>query len=403
MAVLKNPSFLYKTDLGVFYFQRRIPEQFRNACSTLPRFVRLSLATKHIPVARRLARALAVMLDLRQKQYFKNEESFHHGMKLLQEYLSANINNTSLEQAEEFLFKFIDDSTPYDSNSLEQALKYHKSIQLEKGIDSNNLQLTHLTELIQSRFNSTIQDTSKSTGTSVPLDKAFQDFLMNKRMGWKETSGMEKSYREVYFPIFKELVGDVDTQSLTKKHTNEYIKLITLLPANKGKKAAYRNLRIKDFFTHDVKTSDLLSPISRKKYLTQIGTFLRWLKSNDYTSLDLDAPLANIKISKIRSVDQQAAYTSNDLKKLFNSKEYKFGLHRNASHFWVPLIAIYTGARLNEICQLSLKDVSQDKATRKWVFDFNENHLDDPKKSLKKPHHARLGILCIQTRLLQVP
>jgi len=114
MAVLKNPSFLYKTDQGVFYFQRRIPEQFRNACSTLPRFVRLSLATKHIPVARRLARALAVMLDLRQKQYFKDEESFHHGMKLLQEYLSANINNTSLEQAEEFLFKFIDDSTPYD-------------------------------------------------------------------------------------------------------------------------------------------------------------------------------------------------------------------------------------------------------------------------------------------------
>ena len=87
MAVLKNPSFLYKTDLGVFYFQRRIPEHFRNVCAKLPRFVRLSLATKHIPDARRLARALAVMLDIRQKQYFKDEESFHHGMKLLQEYL----------------------------------------------------------------------------------------------------------------------------------------------------------------------------------------------------------------------------------------------------------------------------------------------------------------------------
>ena len=114
------------------------------------------------------------------------------------------------------------------------------------------------------------------------------------------------------------------------------------------------------------------------------------MKSNDYTSLDLDAPLANIKITKSRSVDQQEAYTSNDLKKLFNSKEYKSGLHRTASQFWVPLIAIYTGARLNEICQLSLKDVFQDKATGKWVFDFNEDHLDDPKKSIKKPHHARL-------------
>ena len=390
MAVLKNPSFLYKSNLGVFYFQRRIPEQFRSACAKLPRFVRLSLATKHIPIARRLARALAVMLDIRQKQYFRDEESFHHGMKLLQEYLFANINNTTIEQAEEFLFKFIDDSTPYDANSLEQAFKYHRAMQVEKGIEPNNLQIQRLTELIETRFNSQNQNIPKSTGSSVTIDKAFDDFLMNKRMGWKKTSGMEHSYREVYFPIFKELVGNVETQSLTKSHTNEYINLINRLPANKSKKPQYRNLSIRDFLTYDVNPNDLLSPISKIKYLSQIGTFLRWLNSNDYTNLELDAPLKNIKIPRARSVDQQSSYTAKDLKKLFNSKEYLSGLHKSASHFWVPLVGIYTGARLNEICQLSLNDIYEDKETGRWVFDFNENHGDDPNKSLKKPHHARL-------------
>jgi integrase len=55
----------------------------------------------------------------------------------------------------------------------------------------------------------------------------------------------------------------------------------------------------------------------------------------------------------------------------------------------VPLIALYTGARLNEICQLSCKDVIEHVGTGRWVFDFNENN-DVPFKSLKRPHHERL-------------
>lgn len=381
----QNPSYLYQTSLGVFYFQRRVPETYLLKTPSLPRFVRLSLTTKHKRVARRLARALAVMLDIRQKQYFKDEESFHHGMKLLQEYLSANVNNLDLANAEEFFFKFIDDSSLYDITSLNQAIKYHNALQIEKGTDPFRLQISELSNLLSSQLN------QSNTGvTGITLEQAFDDFLRNKRSGWNDHGGMESAFKSSYFPVIKGVVGDIKTNEITKIHTNEIIKILQNLPSNKSKFAQYRDLSFKDFLTIQVPESHKISQITLRRYLGQIGAFFRWLKSNDYTSIDLDAPLKNIKVKVKRSVDQQPAYSKSDLKKLFNSKIYLQGSHKSPSHFWVPLIALYTGARLNEICQLSIADIYVEKSTNRWVFDINEDKNDDPLKSLKKPFHARL-------------
>lgn len=42
---------------------------------------------------------------------------------------------------------------------------------------------------------------------------------------------------------------------------------------------------------------------------------------------------------------------------LFNNDYYFYGQHRLNSHFWVPILALFTGARLNELCQLDRSDI----------------------------------------------
>jgi integrase len=42
--------------------------------------------------------------------------------------------------------------------------------------------------------------------------------------------------------------------------------------------------------------------------------------------------------------------------------------------FWTPIILLYTGARAEEICQLSLDDVKQ--VDDVWIFDINEDSED---------------------------
>lgn len=327
------------------------------------------------------------MMDLRAKQYFKDEESFHRAMKLFQQYLDARSRTSTLEQLQEEFFDHLDDVTDYETELLTRAASYFKSKQLELGIDPYADAIRQLTESIGKQV--LPQQTTKNA-ICITLDQAFSEFLMNSRSAWKETSGMEDAYREIYFPIFKELNGNITCDQLTKAHINEYIKLVQSLPANKTKNPLYRNLKLRDFLTTPARQVHRLSPITQKRYLEQINRFVKWLRNNDYTLLDLHLPFGNVKIKKARSIDQQAAYTCADIRKLFNSDQYTKGLHKEASHFWVPLIALYTGARLNEICQLSTLDIKHDKPTDRWVLDINEDQDDDLNKSLKKPFHARL-------------
>jgi integrase len=118
--------------------------------------------------------------------------------------------------------------------------------------------------------------------------------------------------------------------------------------------------------------------------------FLKWLKINDYTEIDLHLPLNSVKFAAVKANEQKEIFTKSDLKKIFNSDVYLKGLHKKPSHFWVPLIGIFSGARLNEICQLSITDIYIESTTDRWVIDINENLNDDPNKSLKKPFHKRL-------------
>lgn len=104
-----------------------------------------------------------------------------------------------------------------------------------------------------------------------------------------------------------------------------------------------------------------------------------------------------ININKIK--DQRSRirvpFSPDDLTKLFNSKNYLTGDHKTLAHFWVPLIGLLTGARLNEICQLRREDIIKDDLSGIWHFDFNDK---DEEKSIKT--HAGIRLVPIHDKLL---
>ncbi len=69
------------------------------------------------------------------------------------------------------------------------------------------------------------------------------------------------------------------------------------------------------------------------------------------------------------------------------------GLVRLESHKWGSLIGMFTGARLNEICQLEIADIQEDNGI--WVFNITDE--GDNKKRVKAdasrrkvPIHSKL-------------
>ena len=343
-------------------------------------------------MALKFARTIAFMWDQRAQQYFKSEEDFHRGMKLLQEYLAATSQYSSFEDISTHFLDLLDDTTDRETDLLDKASRLHKSKALDLGKNPYELQIDQLAAMLGPKLNAlqTISTGINATHISdVKLTVAFEDFLTVHRANWKEIGGSEKSYRQSYFPILLGVTGDINTNQITKAHINDLVKILLVYPANKNKIAKYKNLVVRDFLSTPADVGDRQQPYTTKKYKGNIGTFLRWLRTSDYTSIDLDAPLTSIKIKKSVATDDQSIFTPDDIRKLLNSKQYLQGLHKKASRFWVPLIGLYTGARLNEICQLGKGDICVEESTKRWVINFNENG-DVEKKSIKKPHHARL-------------
>ena len=72
-------------------------------------------------------------------------------------------------------------------------------------------------------------------------------------------------------------------------------------------------------------------------------------------------------------------FDKSDLTKIFSeSLEYGQDRHMRPQNFWIPLLALFTGARLEEICQLLVSDIKEVDGV--WCIDINEDH---PDKSVK--------------------
>jgi integrase len=91
--------------------------------------------------------------------------------------------------------------------------------------------------------------------------------------------------------------------------------------------------------------------------------------------------LIRTQLNKIPDHEKQEAFTRDELKMLFcKSPEYADDRTPEAHHFWIPLIALFTGARREEICQLYVSDLKKEKGICCLAI---QEEVDKPDKSVK--------------------
>lgn len=106
-----------------------------------------------------------------------------------------------------------------------------------------------------------------------------------------------------------------------------------------------------------------LAPKTVKKYVTQLSSALSYAR--DTLGLISINPALKVKRKKDRRKKHEirSAYTSIEATRLFlDLQSCKPFFYADAHHerYWVPLLLAYTGARVNEICQLRVDDVIVD-------------------------------------------
>lgn len=155
--------------------------------------------------------------------------------------------------------------------------------------------------------------------------------------------------------------------------------VILQLPPNRTRSAEWKNLSIKQILKK--KPEKTISARSANTYLDRISAVFEWAKVSGIISVN---PFVGLKVMISKKVsEQRKALEIEDLQELFDEKHFTQNEER-PSRYWIPIIAAYSGMRMEEIAQL----VRSDLQVIDGVLCFNIN--DDGEKKLKTLNSDRI-------------
>ncbi|TXE54128.1 site-specific integrase [Serratia ureilytica] len=238
---------------------------------------------------------------------------------------------------------------------------------------------------------------------SVKMSELCEKYIRYKR-GGKFTEKAENRVREG-FSLLVEVMGDPKLVKVDRDYLREYESLLRSIPARRDlAKIRYRINGIHELMVKARENGDpLVSDNTVRKYMRVIFEAFRWADGEGIfiksPANQFFAPVENEKMDQ----DFKADFTDEDLHAIFNRPWFKRGTvdrnsggrfhHYRAFHYWLPLIGFFTGARINELCQLYLDDIKQDAAGF-YFFEISNERVDQSLKTInsrrKIPLHPTL-------------
>ena len=189
-------------------------------------------------------------------------------------------------------------------------------------------------------------------------------------------------------PMLLEVIGNKPITELEQADIDGFFALLEKLPPQWNAECRKRNLTIRQLA--EINWPLCLAPKTFKHtYVACVRSFLTWAKSK-YKSFPTHPSVGSIEYGGDREAgeNQQRAFKPSELKRLFEGVEMQaFAADPAQAHmYWLPHIGLFTGARVNEICQLNPQtDILQDTESGIWYFHITEKTEGDTriKKSVK--------------------
>lgn len=248
--------------------------------------------------------------------------------------------------------------------------------------------------------------------TSGPIfSEACASFLHSQVSSgaWENQSA---SQARATFRLFVDVCGNRCLGDYTRQDASLFKDQIQRLPGNYGKAAIYRGLDVAAIIKIHAgeKAETRLEPISVKtvkRHFSALSALWTEAQSKGGVSENIFTGF-RYGASKRKAADQRRMWEREDLDGLFATPVWtgcESERHRSLpgmvilrdAKFWLPLIAVYSGMRQEEICQLRLEDVRREKDI--WYFDLHARDgrmLKNDTAVRRVPIHEtliRLGLL----------
>ena len=210
----------------------------------------------------------------------------------------------------------------------------------------------------------------------------FNDFWNTKR---NQKPDIEKERYNVYFNtvnVFFDLLNQYDITRITKQDCLKYIEdYVYRLPKNYKKLKGYKDRLIPDLL---LSPNDTLNRMSKKTivgYISPIREFMNYAYEHDVIKENFSTIFKSPRITRKEKEGKRDEFSIVDLKIILSNLP---NANLDPELYFIPLISLFSGARLGEICQLTVNDICKDKDV--YYMDINEN---DVKKSIKNEQSKR--------------
>jgi len=196
--------------------------------------------------------------------------------------------------------------------------------------------------------------------------------------------------------LFINAIGDLKANEINARQIIKFKEVLLLLPKNINQDPKYSKLTLSEIVKLDIPPTNKLSAITLKNIIVNISSFLKWCNDNLYFSVDYSGIFKEISKKRKSNNEYRSVFSSSDITKLFNTDEYQSaGFLGYSFRYWLPILGLYTGARLNELCQLHVKDIYYQNGI--YIISVNDNESD---KSIKNQHSQR--IIPVHSKLVEL-
>ncbi|MBJ6726796.1 site-specific integrase [Geomesophilobacter sediminis] len=211
------------------------------------------------------------------------------------------------------------------------------------------------------------------------LSEVIKTYTAEKKAGWTEKTTLEV---EGVFKLLVDIIGDVDVATITRPMLIDLRSSLLKVPPYFYHK--YRGQSVKDVIAAN--TGDGMNPKTVNKHVARIGSLLKYCHEQEMIPRN---PATGLQLAtKQRADEERSAYTLSDIGNIVSNLPVDPAI---PERYWIPLIGLFSGLRLNEICQLHVEDVV--KIDDCWCFDINgagDKRLKNDASARVIPIHPKL-------------
>ena len=351
---MRMPSHIKISRHGIYYFRITIPQRLR-PCFGGKLEIKKSLQTTVWRIARMQARLLALRAEWAfgeaERQQMAGSPPNINSDQFFGLILNVDLKSGTLRVES-------DPNNPEDGKLALRAVQ-----ELAPALAASRFPDAAAMTALTAQFQNTPQQPLVANGRK--LSEVAKDFLRTNAPKWEYRT--ERDYRAT-LQLFMKFAGDVPIRTVSRKSINDFKVALT------GTKA--------------LRTID-------KKILIMHGLFRYATSSGDYTGDNPASRQMILRKADKRKLKSYKPFTAEHLKLIFSPNS--FIKHNSKPHqYWAPLIALYSGARIEEICQLLVSDVREVEGLQ--CFDIkgesDDENIDQSVKTAASkrliPVHAKL-------------